>query len=55
MAKKPSGTQMEMLLPIVGKRAIPSAPPKKAPRSVSYEKLIESLRKKGLTKAVGNK
>lgn len=55
MSKKPSGTQIEMLLPILGKRMTVAAEPKKAPRSLTYEKVVESLRKKGLTKIVTNK
>lgn len=55
MAKKNSGTQMEMLLPISGKSTSHSSLPNKLPRTLTYEKVIESLRKKGLTKAVGKK
>lgn len=55
MSKKPSGTQMEMLLPISGKRVTVAAETKKSPRSLTYEKVVESLRKKGLTKVVTNK
>lgn len=56
MAKKLSGTQIEMLLPIAGKRMITAvAQAKKEPRAITYQKVVESLRKKGLTKSVGNK
>ncbi len=56
MAKKPSGTQIEMLLPIAGKRMIAAiSQAKKEPRAITYQKVVESLRKKGLTKAVGSK
>jgi predicted GTPase len=55
MAKKISGTQIEMLLPISGKRTIVATTAKKTSKSLTYEKVVESLRKKGLTKAVGHK
>lgn len=55
MPKKLSGKQIEMLLPIAGKRTVVAMVPKKAPKSLTYEKVVESLRKKGLTKAVGHK
>lgn len=55
MAKKPSGKQMEMLLPIVGRREAIKLVEPKAPRSLSYEKVVESLRSKGLTKIAGKK
>jgi hypothetical protein len=56
MSKRPSGTQIEMLLPISGKRALPAAVTvvtKK--RTLSYDKIVDSLRKKGLTKTVVKK
>ncbi len=51
MSKQSRGTQIEMLLPISGKKpetVIPVAP--KKTRVLTYEKIVESLRKKGLTK-----
>ncbi len=48
MSKRPKGTQIEMLLPISGKRAEP-IPVVKKTRALSYEKIFASLQKKGLT------
>ncbi|MGX9178470.1 hypothetical protein [Mesorhizobium sp. BHbdii] len=56
MSKKPSGTQIEMLLPISGKRARPAAANVgREIRTLSYDKIVDSLRKKGLTKTVVKK
>jgi len=55
MSKKTRGTQIEMLLPIPGKRDNDSTPAKKPVRSLSYSKVVESLRKKGLTRTVNKK
>jgi hypothetical protein len=56
MSKKPNGTQIEMLLPIYGKIAdsVPATVVKKT-RPLSYEKIVASLRKKGLTKTAVKK
>ena len=54
MSKRPSGTQIEMLLPISGKRTETSAIVKKS-RTLSYDKIVDSLRKKGLTKTSAKK
>lgn len=56
MSKRPSGTQIEMLLPIAGKKAEPaSAAAVKKARTLSYDKIVDSLRKKGLTKTAAKK
>lgn len=55
MSKRPSGTQIEMLLPISGRRAEPAAATIKKTRTLSYDKIVDSLRKKGLTKTVVKK
>jgi hypothetical protein len=55
MAKRTSGKQIEMLLPIRGSHSIKSPSEKGPAKTVSYEKIVESLRKKGLTKSVVKK
>ncbi|KAF2990154.1 hypothetical protein OGR47_11440 [Methylocystis sp. MJC1] len=54
MSKRPSSKQIEMLLPISGKKA-ESAPVVKKTRQLSYQKIVDSLRKKGLTKTAVKK
>jgi hypothetical protein len=56
MSNRPSSTQIEMLLPISGKRAdTASTTIVKKTRTLSYEKIVDSLRKKGLTKTAVKK
>lgn len=55
MSKRPSGTQIEMLLPISGKRSASAATVVKKSRSLSYDKIVDSLRKKGLTRTMAKK
>jgi hypothetical protein len=56
MAKRSSGGQIEMLLPITGKKTVSAktvaAKTGKPARTVSYENVVEALRKKGLTRKV---
>lgn len=56
MSKRPSGRQIEMLLPITGKKAEALQTTEiKQPRALSYEKIVDSLRKKGLMKNASKK
>lgn len=55
MAKPTSGRQLEMLLMIAGKKSESDSSVssvKKNVRTLSYDKIVDSLRKKGLTKTV---
>ena len=52
MTKKPRDFQLEMLLPISGKDTVSIS---KKTRTVSYTKVVESLRRKGLTRALPKK
>lgn len=56
MAKKTSGVQIEMLLPIVSKSSTQNEVRlMDKPKTLTYEKVMASLRAKGLTRAVTKK
>lgn len=49
MSKLPRNQQIEMLLPISSQR-VAALPTTKSKPPLSYEKIVDSLRKKGLTR-----
>jgi hypothetical protein len=51
MSKVQTEKQIEMLLPISGKRIASDINVKIKPKSITYDQVISSLRKKGLTKS----
>lgn len=54
MSKRPRDKQIEMLLPITTKTAA-ALPTSKPIRTLSYDKVVDSLRKKGLTRPATKK